>query len=377
MTSAFFLLANTTTWMMFVNLPMLLVGNVLIGLLEGVILTWVFKVRWHRAVAFMIVANYVSMLAGLALFGFAGIEGLFHIVWRPTVGDYREWFWFVLGLAFVLSILLEWPLCRLSFTPNARSWKRSLLACSVLQVVSYLLCLAPILHWYEDIHINDTVKIVPVMSVVDGDLPFRVYFIDPDDGDIYRMKINGTEIEHVLHTKLDPGSRLLLYSQKTSIESGVPFGLFVSNKGEKSVALLQKDFALSESAFLNPFEIIEGLSAWSTYAFAADLRPEHERSLFVRVNWDGLQVAEEWTSGDGEYHGLGYWIFTYSPSFDLQFKTTIGSWPCLNPTILPGDIVIFEFGGQICALDLKQRKLALIRMGYGPVVVRDEDESSD
>lgn len=374
---ASFFLANVAIWMMFVSLPMLLVGNAFIGLLEGLVLVWLFKVRWRRAVVCMVIANYVSMLAGLTLFGFAWGEGIFHLIWRPTIVDYREWFVTALGLAFVLSILLEWPLCRLSFSKPRRSWGRSLFACGMLQVVSYLLCLAPILDWYEEIHINDTVEVVPVASIVDGDLPFWVYFIDTDDGDIYRMRLDGTDIEHVRKARFTSSSRLFLWKKAISIDASVPFDLYVGWGEDQPITLLEDDFASSESAFVDMWFVSEYFPGWNGYTFAADLRPMDERRLFVRVNWRSMEVAEIYASEDGMFDSLGHLIFAYNRHFQLRFKTTIGSWRCLNPTILPGDLVIFEFGGQICALDLKEKKLAFIRFGNGPVVVREESPDPD
>lgn len=57
-------LANVGTPLMWAHALSLLVGNLCLGILEGALLSWVYKIRAGRAVGLMIMANYFSAWLG-------------------------------------------------------------------------------------------------------------------------------------------------------------------------------------------------------------------------------------------------------------------------------------------------------------------------
>jgi hypothetical protein len=64
------ILANAGTPLMWVQMIHLAFGNLLLGIIEGVILKLAFKTKLPRAVGLMILANYASWIIGTALISF-------------------------------------------------------------------------------------------------------------------------------------------------------------------------------------------------------------------------------------------------------------------------------------------------------------------
>ena len=56
--------ANGGTSLMWFSMLHLLIGNFFVGIGEAVVLRILFKAPWARAIGFMVVANYFSMIAG-------------------------------------------------------------------------------------------------------------------------------------------------------------------------------------------------------------------------------------------------------------------------------------------------------------------------
>lgn len=367
MLSGSFFLANVATNLMFMYLPYLLYGNLIIGLIEGLLLVVLFKAR-KRALVLMIVANYLSMSVGLVMFGLHTDDGLVQTIWRPTVLNYQFWIAMAIGMSIVLSILLEWPFCFGSFDRKGRRIVKTIAACTVIQIVSNLICLAPFWGMYAKIDIRNEVAIVDITSIVPDDLPFWVYYIEPADGDIYRMMIDGASVEHVMDADYSEQDQLFVYDEDPTIEPGIRFNLYARPDYRENTAPIIEDFADSESAFRELREYEYASQIYGMTGYAADLREPQDRYWYVmtRAYW-GIKAAR----GNPELDPEDV-IYDAEESITLTFTTAFGTWLVRNPSILPGDLFIFEFGGQICALDLNQRKLAFIRFGYGPIVVRDE-----
>ncbi|MCZ6835809.1 MAG: hypothetical protein O7G85_08550 [Planctomycetota bacterium] len=364
------ILANTATRLMFVQLPYLLIGNLFIGLIEGLVLIWLFKAS-KRAIGLMIVANYLSMFVGLALFGLHTDDGLVQNVWRPTIVNYQFWIAAAIGLSIVVSVLVEWPFCHGSFKKGRWTKRKTFAMCGLIQTMSYLFCLAPFSGMFAEIRIREEVEIVDLDSIVSEDLQFQVYFIDPDDGDIYRMRPNGSNVKHFQSADLENGGRLRVYVTEDEKEVRTIYDLYARRTDRGELVHLVSEFASRESAFLT--ESSSSIQDILNLGLAADLT--------------GIRDGQSWRARMQNYWGIAFGrVMAEDPTpikfidsnseqdFSLMFTTAFGTWQGRNASILPGDLVIFEFGGQICALDLNQRKLALICMGYGPVVVRDEPE---
>lgn len=355
--------------MMILYLPFLLLGNLVIGLLEGYLLSKFFELTRRRAIFLMIGANYVSMGVGLVLFGYTPETGLLHSHWPQTILNYQTWIFAAVSIAFVVALILEWPFYHASFEKDKRPLRRTIPACLFVQMLSYLCCLTPISWVCWEIDLGQVVSIENSPSFVPDDQQFWVYYIDTADGDIHRMRPNGSGDERFMEGEYGKNDKLAIYRKSPN---DVPkYDLYVTRIFPEVPTTIVESFAAPESTFNNKSVPILPARLLSEGYYAADLRSDKTAEWRVLAgSLRGFHFTRLGESGD-EYSGDA------KESFHLQLSTAFGIWQGHNPSILPGEIVIFEFGGQICALDLNTRKLALIRMGSGPVVVRDEDETSD
>lgn len=93
----------------------LLIGNALIGVVEGAIIVRYFQTAVRRTVALAILANYLSCLAGL--FAMALVSGA-----EVAPGSLWAGLWAFLAavaLAFAVTVVLEWPFALLALPPRA------------------------------------------------------------------------------------------------------------------------------------------------------------------------------------------------------------------------------------------------------------------
>ncbi len=82
----------------------LVFGNAIIGVGEGLLLSWFFRAPVLRAVMTLILANYVSACVG---YGWLLSEWAGEVEF--TIENIRFWFWSFLGIAFVLTLAIEYP----------------------------------------------------------------------------------------------------------------------------------------------------------------------------------------------------------------------------------------------------------------------------
>jgi hypothetical protein len=132
------LVADMGTPLLWAGLLHLWVGNLLLGLLEGVLLALVFPVKILRAILLLIIANYFSAWVGSVahrmagpLYGQVHPQDLLKVVVAATAGT------------FLLSMIFEWPFVFFSFSGDRRLG-RTFLATLLVQCFSYLL----LIPWY-------------------------------------------------------------------------------------------------------------------------------------------------------------------------------------------------------------------------------------
>src|SRR5262245_548328 len=80
--------ANAGTPLMWAGALHLTIGNFFIGILEGLLLGWIFRVPKTRAVRVMIGANYLS-----AWLGWAVIDGAIVRSLEMDLGNAWSWYW--------------------------------------------------------------------------------------------------------------------------------------------------------------------------------------------------------------------------------------------------------------------------------------------
>jgi hypothetical protein len=94
--------ANAGTPLMWAGMIHLVIGNALVGLLEGLLLGWWFRVPRAKAIGAMIVANYTSAWLG-GLF----IRGAIVKVLPMDLTNGWQWFWVMVVVTYCLTLVLE------------------------------------------------------------------------------------------------------------------------------------------------------------------------------------------------------------------------------------------------------------------------------
>lgn len=130
------LLANAGTALMYLPFIQLVIGNVLLGVIEGIIITAVCKTKWIRTLLIMIAGNYASWFIGngmIYLFQNKFIDVAFNLN-----GVFALWI-FSMILLYVLTVVVELPFFRWSFRKPDRSWPRALKLSLIVNLCTYAL----------------------------------------------------------------------------------------------------------------------------------------------------------------------------------------------------------------------------------------------
>ncbi len=324
----------------------LIFGNVIVGCLEGSALIALFRVKWWKALLVMLVANYVSSFGGLALLPLLAPGPDLYTLWHCL--------WVTVPLAYLLTLLLEWPFIAFCLKGKPRWLAKSILACLVLQTLSYtaLYC------WYAKWSLYSLYTEAEVVPLGEIALPkgLRLYFIAAGDGDVYARDLDGNRDTWV-----------------ADLDSVSSYDCLVLKAPEKGVRRWE----------LLAWHSLEDADRFGESVIVADVaedvpRPvegEDDEATFYNGLVPRLGEAEqsEWKFRSGYEAGNrleGRREGTQSDSIQLVCDMPLAYWPMSRATHLPGDLVVFQLGDrQICVLDVNRRKVALLAYGRGPVVV--------
>lgn len=355
-------LANMGTKVMWHQHTHLFFGNAIIGVIEGLLLAAIFKSPVIRSILLLVVANYVSVGIGFALFGFMETDGPVQRLWPATIYNYKLWLVAAIAACFVLTIAIELPFVWGALTKELRSWRRALNANLLIQSLTYVTCIGLPYFWQSDVSLSRAVSIEPDEAIELSESLYWIYYISEDTRSVRRVRPDGSQSEHVKDAPFTPRSGLYVFGA----DGDKLWDLWVYHpSGPNYEKLLIEDLAPRRSAFLDA----EGnVHKWDFNMHpAADFRDVKGLRWFVQTHDNNGIACGKRESLDNVFFDMG----DEPGDFWLTFTTGLGSWKGRNATILPNDIVIFEFGGQICALDLPNRKLAMITRGHAPVVVPD------
>ena len=334
----------------------LFIGNALIGLVEGLLIGLLFRVRLGRMVGIMVLANYVSTGFGAYFLHWRGLPN--PDVWPSTAADLYtapDLIKRIVLLCFVASVVVEAPFCLWGLAGKKRRWPKALAASIAAQTLSYA-ALVPLYSSASGVSVYTHVQLDRTLSFAHP-VPAFVYFIAPEDGDVYRIRTNGAERTKVLESHLTDSDARLLLREEPSGE----WGLYAAWSYDGPSKSLQHDFATraAVSAGALPEEPPRANGTWGNWGPAWNLRPDDARAWRVETGYWPLE-------------GLAARNTVTDASLDVALETPIIAWLSRNASILPGDQVVYQLGDQIVLLDLNARKIGLITRGRGPLVLLDE-----
>jgi hypothetical protein len=353
--------ADAGTPLMWASALHLLVGNLLVGLGEGCLLTWLFAVPARRSLWIMILANYFS--AWIGVFICAAIV-------RALPMDLNNgwiWFWVMVVVTYGMTLVLEWPFIALCFRGTQGWLRRSVRASLVVQSVSYVL----LFGWYSMASGTSLYTKMHVVAPADLSLPesVLVYFISPTDGSVYRRPLVGGSEKKVfdLHSTND-NDRLFARPCKNDTECwDLVARLEMKNRRDVRFVDVLTDMPVEAAADRGSMHTDPPLYEGTGFTFgeAQPLGNATDSHWEFRAGfWAGEGLSAE-NKTTGERVGFSY-------------ETPFGAWVVRNAVHLPSDKVLFQLGdNQICAFDPVTRRVALLWHGRGPVAVIEKTKPEE
>ncbi|WP_372773502.1 hypothetical protein [Mangrovibacterium sp.] len=202
--------ANAGTALMWMPVLQMLFGNILIGVVEGLAVALLFKLKWVRSVLIMIGANYASWILGNTLV-FWGQELLVDSLFRLK-GVFVAWIFSLVGL-YLMTVVVEWPFVNLIFAKEKRNRNRSLKVAGIINVFSYS---AMILLYLSVSKYSLFTELEVNQSLLKKNYPFELYL--ERDGEI----ISGTVADPFLGQRVyqipkdHPDDRIFLKENEKS-----------------------------------------------------------------------------------------------------------------------------------------------------------------
>jgi len=353
--------ANAGTPLMWLGCSRLLFVNILLGIGEGVLIARIFKIDRKKTTRVMILANYFSMLVGeIWLLNIAeplksAVLGKQPLYRAPAllVGT--------LIAAFLLTVVLEWPFCLWAFKKECCKFRKSPRASLVAQTASYTVLVllyipASGLSLYTRVDIDRSLSL---RGIPEG----WVYFVSPDDGNIYRTRLNGSSQEKIVDTKPGKDSERAALFAWPSGKAGYWDLWFQAGRDQREL-LLEKFATKAARPIHDRYGRIftedsnEPANPHTAPWLVADLRDPANRNWKVVTGFwpiEGLRAENKETRES-------VWV---------ALETPFLWWQTCYATVLPGDRVVYQLGDQVVLLDLNLRKIGLIALGRGPVVTLD------
>lgn len=346
--------ANAGTPLMWASMLHLLFGNLLIGLLEGVLLAKGFALSKKKCIGLMILANYFSAWLG-GLFIAGGISR------SLLLGLYNAWpfFWFMVLVTYVITLALEFPFVAMAFRGDP-SWLRKTFRGSVLvQTVSYVL----LFGWYwlaSGTSLYTKTDVVDLSAIC---LPDKVsmYFISADDGDVYAGALRDSTWRKVCDlNSTNLNDLLLVRPSPQDTNSWDIVARMETTDRQKPIFLTIEDRFTGDVA-----------PSWRTMNTDP---PQFEGTSFNfgRVPKLGDAHASHWDfwAGFWPIEGLHGSETNSGKSVSFSLETPFVAWSVRNATHLPGNKVLLQLGkDQICVYDPEKKQIALVTRGRGPIAV--------
>ena len=339
--------ADAGTPLMWATGIQLVIGNAIIGAMEGLCLTWFFDVPPSSSVPVMVVANYTSACVGgfcLALGNWRGLH----------VSLYAGRFFLLLAVvaSFLLTVVLEWPFVWFCLRRQAGSRIRSLRASFVLQAVSYGI-LVPYFYAFSATSLYSLPRMERSLSFVHAKCA-TCYYISIEDGDIYRRKLGEDAPEKIADANLHD-SQARLYMRRGEDRSAWDL------------------WALNGSGWLPTRHLVLSAFARRAASFGRSWgRKEEEPETWLNFGPAANPgEASEWEFSTGFWPVQGLLARSSGHDVRLALETPFLRWPARSATALPGGQVLFQLADHICVFDPVTRQLALVTDGRGPVVTLD------
>lgn len=331
----------------------LLIGNLIIGFIEGGLLGEFFKCSMRKAVWCMIATNYVSAWGGTFLTNYLINLG------DLNIENIRIWLIISIFIAFIITLLIELPFVHLAMRGHQRPFLQSVRALVVINLISY----AFLACWYFAASETSMITDFDVVSLEEMAPPknFSLYYITSDGKKVCRMALDNTKsIQELASIETHQfAERLFVRPPRENI-----YNLYLSfqspNHRIASEQLILNDFS-PEAPVDRQIEdgnVLEPNNTWFNFG--------HVPLIGTKSNWT---FSTAFWPNDGM---RGSNSLTHQ-QIKIAMELPIAFWQVRNATHITGDFVIAQIGhDQICLIHPDTQKMALITQGYGPIVAKSK-----
>ena len=351
--------ADVGTPLMWIGIWRLLFVNILIGVGEGVAIALIIRTGIFRTIGIMLLANYFSWMVGdIGLLPLAAKYGE-RILGDQPLYNVVAFCKYLIVIAFVLSIALEFPFCFWAVFKKRCRIRKSIISVVAVNLVSY----AAIVGIYSSI----SGKTVITNLTMEPSLDFAaskqawVYYISKDYA-LYKIRIDGTERQQLLSPS-EMKDRGFNEPQSYLYRSALPYL-------ELYACLSQEAGHWDLRCSVNDESVI----LLKAFASESSIKVrEHTEAYGDLPLGSGDKVVNlansEWTVYTGDWAIQGLRAEKGGTVKRLALELPFLNWYSRFPTVVPGDQIVYQLGNQIVLLDLNADKIGLITMGHSPVVI--------
>ena len=350
---------------MWLTMLHLAIGNLFIGIIEGLLASWILKAKKTRSILIMILANYSSATTGVLLIGILDrhhIETLhrFNFYYLHTsIG-------IIFCALFALTVIFEWPLVRWIQGKTSPNWKKAIYVSLIAQTVSYTL-ISPLYFLSSAASIKAPWNISEKAGL--SDTKGYILYLDPKREHLMKMSLQNFRNSKELETLRTPFNYSNLFVDLESKEqlSLRCLGYKSTNSGQEEIEL-QTTIARDQTSgpwrksFLEKVQKAKLIPADRSYEL---------RSLKLCNVADYSRKDSKWKIqyvGTWAIEGIAFEDVDKN-SLRLAVETPPFWWGVSCPTMLPNNRVIFAMGPHLVYADLNTKELTWLGLGKSPLVV--------
>lgn len=356
----------------------LVAGNLIIGLIEGLVVSWFVRGRRWRAIGWMVLANYASAWLGYVLLNSALPRALQATGERITIENLVAWHATALLVAYLLTLIVEFPFVWLALGPGVKFGRRVGVNLLV-QTVSYALVVAGyVLVSESSIGPWGVVVANPASFARDADV--WVYYAD-ESGAVLRTRTSGEQLEELRPSsgsrpdclralKRAGGSDWDLYAiWRWPVRRDV---LVTSSFSQNVACDPERGDYFDEPALAVPTSSPGDQTPASRPAIEyVTVAPAGDWVRYFAGRFEGTQREKQQVIGGG--HPIEGLRVEEQDRWERLFavETPLAAWQVQYPVVLPSGQFVFQLGDQIVLFDAGLRRIGLLGFGTGLVVTRD------
>lgn len=327
-----FVFANAGTPLMLLSALQLVFGNAILGLIEGLLVTKLYGVKWYRAVLLMVLGNYVSWIIGML--GIALLQEFFISFLPYLKGVFVAWV-FSLVILYFLTVVIERPFYGWIFKKANRTskalWKLSfgVNACTYTVMISIYLLVSSN-TFFTDLTINQ--------SILQESNKYELFLLK--DNQLYKGDLSNSFRGHLIQAFPDSTTDIKLALDIDN--KNAPITLTISSK-HGGVLYTQTPFSNNKN-LIHYTGLLQQYTSLKTND--TDFREfKHRHWSAINYSWaaDGFKINYENNTSD-----------------HFAFEVPWMFWNVRNVSILNDNEMLILISNRLVLLNIKTKEIALV-----------------